>query len=201
MNKEPVAAKKCACNCASCEECSKKNSNDIILESISGLFKDLSSFTKHVCGFVFSLAATIANMIVLYMSFPDIKTWKGFGVMNMIGSFFDFLPTEAVISFGFIMCCLSGYMHTYLEIGLTLMLAIASFYWAYSNGQWFALAASIIMFLYGLARAQLLTILPDFVLGMFQYTSFIVFGLLATNLAFNISNNLRSSKITYSPEM
>jgi hypothetical protein len=78
-----------------------------------------------------------------------------------------------------------------------MMMALTSLYWAYANGQWLALAASAIMFFYALMRTGVLEFLPDYILGMFRYTSFVVIGLLASNLTFNIYNNLNLGKKNY----
>ena len=192
-----VKAKECDCNCAECQVCSKKDTHDILLTSMKSLMEDLSDMTKNILGFVFSMVATLTNLIILYLSFPSLKTWKTFSILNVVGSIFDFLPTEAIISLGFIMCCLSGYMHEYVEIGLTLMLAASSIYWAYSNGQVVALAASVVMLAYGVFRTGLLNFLPKYVVGLFQYTSFIVFTMLAISFAINISNNLNINEKSY----
>jgi hypothetical protein len=186
--------KTCNCNCPSCDVCGNKNFNDIIMESISKMIDKLGDLTKRILGFVFSLVATLINCIIFYVSFPGIKTWKAFYMLNIFGSILDVIPTEAYITLGFTMCCLSNYLNVYVGIGLTMMLALTSLYWAYANGQWLALAASAIMFFYALMRTGVLEFLPDYILGMFRYTSFVVIGLLASNLTFNIYNNLNLAK-------
>jgi len=198
MAEPKIAEKKiCNCNCENCEVCGQKDTRDILLASITSMIENLSELTKSILGFVFSIASTLINIIILYVSFPGIKSWGKFQLINLVGFVLEFIPVEAFMSIGFIMCSLSSYMHQYVEIGLTLMLSISSFYWSFSNGQWLALVASVFMFLYALLRTGLFSFLPNYILGLFKYTSLVVFGLLASNLAFNISNNFSLNKKLY----
>jgi hypothetical protein len=173
------------CECGICINC-KTNYRDALIEKLLKTLQSLTNLHKKLIGALCALMSSLIVVILVQLSFKfDIiynQPW-----FASIFFFIRSIPIEIFIILGFIFASMASLLYEWTEIIFLGLIGIISAYWSFINREWFALAASLYLFIYSIVRTKILNkILDPYFLSFFKHSLIVVITLLVVNFILKI---------------
>jgi hypothetical protein len=182
-NKSPIVS----CSCQSTKD--NTNYRDLFIEKIINYLNNITQIYAKLLG---ALASIIGSLLffVLFQISLKIEFSNAAWYSNMFGLIRATLPVEFIIAAGFFAASISATISKWAEVILLILIGAVGTYWSFTNGEWFALAASVFMIFYGVVRTKLLNnMVDDYILSFCKHSMIVIFSLLTVNFILKLNKN------------